>query len=434
MKGIILAFLILFITLFSRAQLTISNSAPDSLIQNVLVGSGVKVSDIKLIGSSRGIASFSDTKETIGLPNGIFLSTGRAREARGPNTSNTRSGILTATMEPVKDKDLVNLARGNIFDKTAITFDFIPEHEHLSFSFVFGSEEYPEYVNSQFNDVFAFVIEDESGNKTNLATLPDRKTPITVNSINQFKNAEYYIANFKRDIKSIGSSENNKLRYYWFKKQYGKYPWEMNRDSLERYSVLRKDYEFDGFTTVLTIEEKLIPNHKYKFKIAIADVGDKNLDSGVFIKGGSFSSFKSSILSTAIVKVNSEVNQKPQALKPKTLIVYFENDQHTLNQQEERKLVQFLDSINHNDILSYSITGHTDSIGSDVYNQRLSNKRIESVQKHLHRMNISSAKITKHPKGERVPQASNTSHQGRAKNRRVHIEIYYKEEHINTDQ
>lgn len=68
-------------------------------------------------------------------------------------------------------------------------------------------------------------------------------------------------------------------------------------------------------------------------------------------------------------------------------------------------------------------TGHTDSIGSDAYNQKLSVRRAESVKAYLVKKGVNSKKIFTEGKGEKQPVASNKTKEGRAKNRRVVIEV-----------
>jgi OOP family OmpA-OmpF porin len=67
--------------------------------------------------------------------------------------------------------------------------------------------------------------------------------------------------------------------------------------------------------------------------------------------------------------------------------------------------------------------GHTDSVGSDVYNQKLSVKRAESVKAYLVSKGIEKNRIYTEGKGEKQPVADNKTTEGRAKNRRVEIEV-----------
>ena len=68
-------------------------------------------------------------------------------------------------------------------------------------------------------------------------------------------------------------------------------------------------------------------------------------------------------------------------------------------------------------------TGHTDSIGTDAYNQKLSERRAKTVKEYMVSKGIAAAKITTLGKGETQPVATNKTKEGRAKNRRVDIEF-----------
>jgi len=68
-------------------------------------------------------------------------------------------------------------------------------------------------------------------------------------------------------------------------------------------------------------------------------------------------------------------------------------------------------------------TGHTDSVGTDAYNQKLSVRRAEAVKKHLVSKGIADNRIQIEGKGESQPVADNKTDDGRAKNRRVQIEV-----------
>ena len=67
--------------------------------------------------------------------------------------------------------------------------------------------------------------------------------------------------------------------------------------------------------------------------------------------------------------------------------------------------------------------GHTDSVGSDAYNQRLSVRRAEAVKAYLVTKGIERNRVYTEGKGEKQPVADNRTAEGRAKNRRVEIEV-----------
>ena len=84
------------------------------------------------------------------------------------------------------------------------------------------------------------------------------------------------------------------------------------------------------------------------------------------------------------------------------------------------KLVQDIKGVNVEVIIA---TGHTDSVGSDAYNQKLSVRRAEAVKAYLVKKGVDPKQVYTEDKGEKQPIASNKTKQGRAKNRRVEIEV-----------
>ena len=67
--------------------------------------------------------------------------------------------------------------------------------------------------------------------------------------------------------------------------------------------------------------------------------------------------------------------------------------------------------------------GHTDSVGSDAYNQKLSVRRAEAVKEYLVSKGLEKNRVYTEGKGEKQPVADNKTKEGRAKNRRVEIEV-----------
>jgi OOP family OmpA-OmpF porin len=67
--------------------------------------------------------------------------------------------------------------------------------------------------------------------------------------------------------------------------------------------------------------------------------------------------------------------------------------------------------------------GHTDSVGTDEYNQKLSVRRAESVKAYLESKGVEANRVYTEGKGEKQPVADNKTDAGRAKNRRVEIEV-----------
>jgi OOP family OmpA-OmpF porin len=67
--------------------------------------------------------------------------------------------------------------------------------------------------------------------------------------------------------------------------------------------------------------------------------------------------------------------------------------------------------------------GHTDAVGSDDYNQKLSMRRSQAVKAYLVSKGVDKSRVYTEGKGEKQPVADNKTKEGRAKNRRVEIEV-----------
>lgn len=303
--------LIIYLSIFSSAtgQSVIFDTSysADYLVKNILVGKGMAVENVKLTGRKHGICYFYMDSNILGMKSGILLSTGNVFDICRPNSAPGTSGYVTESGRKYKsDKDLNVVCRGRTYDVMALEFDFIPFHNHMTFRFVFASEEYREYVGSRFNDVFAFFVNGDSIRKRNLAVIPGTKTPITVNTVNHTSNRDYFINNdyflnygVQKDVNFKPNLPYMKLMFYKiFKKR------EQNKEGFfsmagqkrKLNSNLVNNLEYDGFTKVITASIFIRPYKKYHMKIAIGDVGDMIFDSGVFLEALSFSSEKDSTI------------------------------------------------------------------------------------------------------------------------------------------
>lgn len=220
---------------------------PQDLVKSI-VGSGVQVSNIKYTGVPIAAGTFAGGSGIIGPETGIVLTTGDAKFVIGPNNSDAAGTDNGAT----GDAQLTALAGGQTFNASVLEFDFVPQGNQLRFKYVFGSEEYNEFVNSQFNDVFAFFL-----NGQNIAKVPGTNQPVSVNNVN--------------DGNPVGTNATNPQFFV-------------------NNSPAQFDTQLDGFTKVLPAVANVKPGQLNHFKIAIADTGDGILDSAVFIQAGTFSS------------------------------------------------------------------------------------------------------------------------------------------------
>lgn len=262
MMNRIVLMLLVFLPLASFGQLVTSTAqSPASLVQNVLLGSGVTVSNITFSGQPIAIGYFDGSNTNIGLDEGVILTTGTVLNQgtngpHGPNTVQDGGFDAGGAGYPL----LSNLIGGTTTNDAAVLeFDFVPYSNSVAFNYVFGSEEYEEYVGSQFNDVFAFyIIGPGYPTPTNIALLPNNQ-PVAINNVhdpvtNQFgtfgaANAQFYVDN------ANGST-----------------------------------IQYDGFTNVLTAEADVQCGQQYHLIICIADAFDGIYDSGIFLEANSLSS------------------------------------------------------------------------------------------------------------------------------------------------
>ena len=259
-----------------QAQLVVNNTlTPMQLVQDVLLGSGVTISNVSYNGVLDpqtpiiGSGSFTETGTNLGLPAGVILSSGMADAAAGPATNFASNPNGTGS-----DPDLFQLSNNNtINDRAVLEFDFIPVGDTVRFRFVFGSEEYPEFVCSGFNDAFGFFLSGPgiSGAFTNgaenLALVPGGSIPIAINTVNAGVPGGAYPA------ATCAAADPN---------------WIAN----SQYYVNNTGTTivYDGFTTVLTAKRFVQCGQTYHIKMAIGDAGDSAYDSAVFLEAGSFTS------------------------------------------------------------------------------------------------------------------------------------------------
>lgn len=247
----------------ASAQLQVdANYTPQQLVEDILVGGGVQVSNFQFSGNAEARGYFDGTNSNIGLSNGIIISTGRVADAPGPN--GTPISDIGTEFNGVGDPALTAISGSPLgtYDAAFLEFDFVPSSDTVQFNYVFASNEYMLYVGTGVNDVFAFLI---SGpgivGEQNVALIPGTTTPVAIDNVNLNTNAQYYVDNENPPGSTV---------------------------------------EYNGFTQVFTATAILTPCESYHIRLAIADGGDESFDSAVFLEAGSFASPE--------VSVNAESN------------------------------------------------------------------------------------------------------------------------------
>lgn len=123
-----------------------------------------------------------------------------------------------------------------------------------------------------------------------------------------------------------------------------------------------------------------------------------------------------------VAKPTPEIIPKPKPLFVKKIIDnvpitfhgFFDFDKAVLKDTAKTKLNDYADYLSHNPKTEIKVTGHTDSTGAAVYNQKLSEKRAKSVKTYLELKGIEDVRITAIGVGEKSPRASNKTKEGRA--------------------
>ncbi|VVO33658.1 OmpA family protein [Pseudomonas fluorescens] len=103
--------------------------------------------------------------------------------------------------------------------------------------------------------------------------------------------------------------------------------------------------------------------------------------------------------------------------------VLFAFDKFSLTPSAQSQLDSLMSKLQNADVVSIKVIGHTDSKGSDAYNQVLSERRASAVATYLLSRGLAPDKLTSEGRGEREPMADNETDAGRAQNRRVELHV-----------
>jgi len=272
-KNIYLSFILLFCSIYTgNAQSIAVNTAqtPTQLVNNVLLGFGVTAFNITINGSPlnantpvSNVTSFTNANPAFPFNAGMLLTTGNGVGAQGPNNATSFTNNTPATPNVGTDPELNAIANGTVTNGVVLEFDFIPSGDTMSFRYIFGSDEYPEFSPSTFNDAFGlflwgpgitgpYALAGYPAGGSNIAVIPGG-TPVTINNVGDASNTQYYVFNESASTLTYGNA-----------------------------------IQYDGTTVVLNAAASVQCNQTYHIKLAISNVGDQAYDSGVFLEAGSF--------------------------------------------------------------------------------------------------------------------------------------------------
>lgn len=245
---------------FCQAQLSLSPNQTASTLVNTLVAtsgtSGVTVSNVQLNCDTSANGLFSGISN-LGISNGIVLGSGSI-QSDPLNFTYGLDGVAldvsSTALGTSGDNDLTTIISAPTYDACILEFDLQPVGNFVEFEYIFGSEEYPEYNCTAFNDVFAFLISGPGITGTdNMAIVPGSTIPVSINSIND----------------GTGGCSTNQSLYV------------TNTGST---------VTLDGFTTPLIATHTVTPGSTYHLKMALADVSDAIFNSYVVLKANSLKS------------------------------------------------------------------------------------------------------------------------------------------------
>ena len=221
------------LSLAAQAGPTVTTNTNALALANAITGSGITIIGATLTtDTTAGNGTFTGGTSTVGFDAGVVLTTGALSCVPGPNNSGSCSGAGASS---------------------ELSIDFTSTTGAVFFQYVFGSEEYNEFVGSIFNDTFALEL-----NGTNIALVPGGGGVVSINNVNCTTNSAYY----RNNSAATGACANS--------------------------PNLSLDIQYDGLTVILTASGTTQAGLN-NFKFRVTDVGDSSWDSGVFIKEGSFS-------------------------------------------------------------------------------------------------------------------------------------------------
>lgn len=313
-----LPFISLLFTLGVNAQVTLAPLS-DTAIANYLQGSGITINNLVINCDSQAYGQMTTGVSSFPMGDGLILSTGKISDI--PNAASTS---ISNNFGNAGDQDIMNTVTFQTYDACALEFDAVPTFGNIYFEYVWGSEEYPEFVCS-FNDAFLLLVSGPGingtylNNATNIAILPDSSTIVSINTVHD----------------NIGG-------------QSCPTPF----DSLYIDNSADTTVAFDGYTQMLTAGINLNAGATYHFKIVVADVQDGIYDSGVFLLQNSVRSMGVTNAAEINEKINLNVYPNPT-----------QNGQFTIESDK---------NINAQSIAIYDVAGRLIPFSINGFNNRYS--------------------------------------------------------------
>lgn len=272
-KGIVISIIAALVVIAGpsvQSQITMTSGITADQAVQYLLGPNVQYSNASFIGNAIQLGQLSGGGGTSNfqISDGIVLCSDDAVTLQAGSTpGNVTPDISTepdllAVANSVPGLIGQSFSVSGVHNVAILEFDFIATGNELSFNYIFGSNEYLTYVNTQYNDVFAFFLSGPGivgtyaspaafpGGAVNIASVPSSNPtlPITISSVNNVLNSQYYVDN-----------------------------------------QTQVDIASNGYTTTFQATHDLMCGQTYHIKLAIADGTDQILQSFVCLEAGSFS-------------------------------------------------------------------------------------------------------------------------------------------------
>ncbi|MFM1875671.1 MAG: hypothetical protein RL266_1408 [Bacteroidota bacterium] len=238
MSRISVIILLISVAFSSSAQLIVDPSYTAQELVDVIVADGITVSNVVLNCPTNGSAYFDGTGSNINMATGVLLTSGTVFNAA---MNNNDPGVSACNGAP-GDPQVEAVANETTYDACILEFDMVPTCSQLNFTFVFGSDEYPEYINREFADAMVITISGPGFvGQENIALIPNTNEGVGIATLNSNEYGQYYVNN--------GGGAT---------------------------------IQYDGFTVPLTATANVTICEQYHIKLAVADAADCIFDSGVF--------------------------------------------------------------------------------------------------------------------------------------------------------
>lgn len=239
--------IILAFTPLSAQTLVLLESDQQDIIDALEASTMISNVTLPCVENASGMVTFEDFDFG---GDAILLTTGTAENAIGPND---QSGASTANESQFTDPGLAEISGVDVNDVCGLEFNITPNAPWLSFTYIFGSEEYPEFV-CQFNDAMGIFITGENPGagdyqNENVIFIPGTNDPVSINTVND------------------GQCDSDNSFYY-------------SEDAI--------DMQYDGMTIPMMSTIPVVASQTYHVRISIADALDSAFDSGLIVGMSSF--------------------------------------------------------------------------------------------------------------------------------------------------